>query len=646
MAEDNVIEFSIKAKNESEKELSSFKNSLLSINSIAVGLAAGSLANLISKSLDFASAIKDTAQRLGFGTTALQQWRFVAQQSGGSVGSLDNALSIFSRSLGAVSAGNKEAKEAFSKLGISISEIQNQSPEKVFERTRDAISNLESASDRSQITFKIFGRQSKDLAGVFSQTTDEAAKLKDEAIRIGAVLKESTVKDAEETGDKFSALSNVMKVQMTEAIVQAAPLLNSVAELLTNIGTFAKYAAFFISGLSQGFQELGTSLGGYAAAAAAAAHLDFKGAREILKVMDADIADIQKRGEAARDAIFQDTPSAGKSTTATSSGSALGGGDASINVAREAQLEWLKELDELRQQELAGLAEELMEEEALRTEYSNRLRDNTGQAHLVRQEELNLEVEQMAEMLGASEELQRYHAEQLVLIEVDRLNEIDALETQSVENRIRLSQNYNDRQAAIIRAALKFRQSSEAQQRQIVADALQQTLADLGTFNKSAFEAWQAYSIAKAIVNTYLGVSAALGAYSPPISFIMAALQLAAGLASVSKIRSQSYSGQAHAGLENVPSEGTFLLNKGERVLAPDQNKDLTNFLSTDSGNKSGSVNVEQLIINIDVPDSHALLNMDRNDWRDIVAKNIIPALDSLDRMGIRQVAVERRQGS
>lgn len=38
--------------------------------------------------------------------------------------------------------------------------------------------------------------------------------------------------------------------------------------------------------------------------------------------------------------------------------------------------------------------------------------------------------------------------------------------------------------------------------------------------------------------------------------------------------------GMAHSGIDNIPAEGTWLLDKGERVLSPRQNEDLTRFLS------------------------------------------------------------------
>lgn len=50
-----------------------------------------------------------------------------------------------------------------------------------------------------------------------------------------------------------------------------------------------------------------------------------------------------------------------------------------------------------------------------------------------------------------------------------------------------------------------------------------------------------------------------------------------------------SLDGQAHAGINNIPREGTWLLDGGERVLSPNQNQDLTNFLS-DKGRHSGGL--------------------------------------------------------
>lgn len=63
-----------------------------------------------------------------------------------------------------------------------------------------------------------------------------------------------------------------------------------------------------------------------------------------------------------------------------------------------------------------------------------------------------------------------------------------------------------------------------------------------------------------------------------------AALAAAAATAPmVAGVSSAALAGMAHDGMGNIPKEGTWLLDGGERVVAPAQNKDLTNFLARQS---------------------------------------------------------------
>ena len=92
--------------------------------------------------------------------------------------------------------------------------------------------------------------------------------------------------------------------------------------------------------------------------------------------------------------------------------------------------------------------------------------------------------------------------------------------------------------------------------------------------------------------------------------------------------------GAAHGGLDSVPSESTYLLDKGERVLSPNQNKDLTSFLESNNG---GAVTIENLQIDIlpNATNADALLNMSDSDMEDLVADKVIRALNALKRKGI-----------
>lgn len=59
-----------------------------------------------------------------------------------------------------------------------------------------------------------------------------------------------------------------------------------------------------------------------------------------------------------------------------------------------------------------------------------------------------------------------------------------------------------------------------------------------------------------------------------------------------------SLAGMAHDGLDYIPNEGTWLLDKGERVLSPRQNEDLTRFLAATNNTNAGSANVKVEVIN------------------------------------------------
>ena len=70
----------------------------------------------------------------------------------------------------------------------------------------------------------------------------------------------------------------------------------------------------------------------------------------------------------------------------------------------------------------------------------------------------------------------------------------------------------------------------------------------LAAQNKKLFQIQKAYNIAQAIMDTYTGANKALALYPPPISYAMAAGQIALGMANVATIKSQSFSGRAVGG--------------------------------------------------------------------------------------------------
>ena len=117
---------------------------------------------------------------------------------------------------------------------------------------------------------------------------------------------------------------------------------------------------------------------------------------------------------------------------------------------------------------------------------------------------------------------------------------------------------------------------------------------------KAMFLAQQSFAIASATINAFQAYNQILSSpwYLDVISKQTAAtLVLGMGMANVGMIAGQTIAGMAHNGIDNIPREGTWLLDGGERVLNPQQNKDLTNYLNNrQNGSSEGNVQISQQI--------------------------------------------------
>jgi hypothetical protein len=62
--------------------------------------------------------------------------------------------------------------------------------------------------------------------------------------------------------------------------------------------------------------------------------------------------------------------------------------------------------------------------------------------------------------------------------------------------------------------------------------------------------------------------------------------------------------GMAHDGISSVPKEGTWLLDKGERVVGADLNRDLGQFLERERGGRTGNDGGATTTVNVNLIES------------------------------------------
>lgn len=107
---------------------------------------------------------------------------------------------------------------------------------------------------------------------------------------------------------------------------------------------------------------------------------------------------------------------------------------------------------------------------------------------------------------------------------------------------------------------------------------------------KAMFLMQQAIAIGQAIISTELAATKALE-LGPILGIPASTLVRGMGYASVGLIAGQTISGMAHDGIDNIPKEGTWLLDKGERVVDSRTNSDLKDFIAN-GGNSGPQINI------------------------------------------------------
>lgn len=165
------------------------------------------------------------------------------------------------------------------------------------------------------------------------------------------------------------------------------------------------------------------------------------------------------------------------------------------------------------------------------------------------------------------------------------------------------AEEYNNALLEIDKAYLAKKQEIWASQYSGVFSSLTSTMGaffgEQSKMYRAAAAMQQGYAVFQAMMavpKTYSDTLASLSAIpliGPYIAPPMAAAAAAMQVAQAAKIRGMappSIGGVAHGGMDYIPKETTFLLDKGERVLSPRQNKDLTRYLNDRQTSTQGNV--------------------------------------------------------
>jgi hypothetical protein len=157
----------------------------------------------IKSLIDYNSQIKDTADRLGISTKALQEQQYWVTQNGGSLEDLSAAYRGLAKARAAALGGDDKKMGIFEALGIDKAALAGEQLESIFARASEAFRTTDFGADKIAAVMEVFGKGGASIIPALSQSLEESAAA---ARELGQVIDKDVNAHLEEMGDILARL--------------------------------------------------------------------------------------------------------------------------------------------------------------------------------------------------------------------------------------------------------------------------------------------------------------------------------------------------------------------------------------------------------------------------------------------------------
>lgn len=208
-------------------------------------LAFDQFASLAKAGLDYASSLGEVAAQLGVSTRALQEYRYAASQAGIEQAEMDKALEQLTRRLGDAAQGVKEPLKALERLGVTVRDNNGHVRDagETIPLIAEGLKSIESPAERAAILVDLFGRAGQKLAPLLEGGAEGVNNLRNAAHKLGIVLSDSDIQNADDAADKLSAVKQVLEAKIAGVVARNAKEIANLAEKLLNLAENAIKAA-------------------------------------------------------------------------------------------------------------------------------------------------------------------------------------------------------------------------------------------------------------------------------------------------------------------------------------------------------------------------------------------------------------------
>ncbi|MGP9500260.1 hypothetical protein [Halomonas sp. AOP43-D1-4] len=168
---------------------------------IAGGLAVGSIFALSSSTASLGDDVAKTADKMGIGTTELQQLHYAAERAGVGTEGLNSSMQRMVRRVGRAANGTGAAVAPLEQLGLSAQALNDMRPEQAVAAIADALENVESHGDKIAIMSGIMGNSGESMINMLRGGSEELEALMAAGLETGYALSDGAARGAEDFQD-------------------------------------------------------------------------------------------------------------------------------------------------------------------------------------------------------------------------------------------------------------------------------------------------------------------------------------------------------------------------------------------------------------------------------------------------------------
>lgn len=189
----------------------------------------------VSQSIGRTAGVADQAARTGLSGEFLQRLGYAADQAGVDSETLTKSLSKMTLVVGEATSGNKSAQSAFTKLGLSVSNLADLSPEEQFASISDALGGIPDTAQRAAAAVDIFGKSGAELGPLFEQGAAGITAAMGQAATLGIGLSDEDIQAASAADDAMSRLSATVTALVDKVSAKLAPAWTMAADAVTSV---------------------------------------------------------------------------------------------------------------------------------------------------------------------------------------------------------------------------------------------------------------------------------------------------------------------------------------------------------------------------------------------------------------------------